>query len=208
MSELSLLSRVMDSLPKVLILGHSFVKRIKRDLSRCFDPRANQCFDLASSAFIYLHGVGGRTVTQIQSHDLHVISDISPNILILEIGTNDLKCTRPEIIGSAIDDLIAEIKQRFNIRVVCVCTVIPRRHPRSSQPDVQFNDQAVLLNRYLNAVLNDMPGIFTWTHTGLQSLSRPLLLPDGVHLNHKGQYLLYRSYRGAILKAIKVFKSL
>ena len=32
-------------------------------------------------------------------------------------------------------------------------------------------------------------------------------LPDGVHVNSFGQYCLYRSYRGAILKALRMLSS-
>ena len=37
--------------------------------------------------------------------------------------------------------------------------------------------------------------------TGLQNPLVKVLLPDGVHLNATGQYLLYRSYQEAILTA-------
>ena len=32
-------------------------------------------------------------------------------------------------------------------------------------------------------------------------------LPDGVHVNSFGQYCLYRSYRGTILKALRMLSS-
>ena len=53
-----------SGVPSVLILGHSFVKRLKRDLRSNFDPRADCNFKLGGTVSVHLHGVGGRTVTQ------------------------------------------------------------------------------------------------------------------------------------------------
>ena len=51
---------------KALILGHSFVKRLKRDLELGFDPRAANYFKFRGTALVHLHGVGGRTVQTLQ----------------------------------------------------------------------------------------------------------------------------------------------
>ena len=50
----------------------------------------------------------------------------SPDIVILEIGTNDLTHTPPEIVGSNIDDLVRLLVRDFAVRAVGVCGVIPR----------------------------------------------------------------------------------
>ena len=42
------------------------------------------------------------------------------------------------------------------------------------------------------------------------SFDNPLVhpyLPDGLHVNSFGQYCLYRSYRGTILKALRMLSS-
>ena len=57
-------------------------------------------------ASVRLHGIGGRTVQALKVNGLHVVSDLAPDILILEIGTNDLSLTLPETVGSAIKDLV------------------------------------------------------------------------------------------------------
>lgn len=82
--------------------------------------------------------------------------------------------------------------------MVCVCHVIPRG--RSS--DASFNAKVHTLHRVLNALLEPLPGVFCWFHNGLTYPVREVLLPDGVHVNKLGQYLLYRSYRGTILKVV------
>ena len=117
-----------SGVPSVLILGHSFVKRLKRDLRSHFDPRADGNFKLGGTVSVHLHGVGGRTVARLRSLDLHVVERIAPDVLILEIGTNDLVDTSPEAVGSEIESLVCLLVDDYKVRVVCVCHVIPRSY--------------------------------------------------------------------------------
>ena len=58
-----------------------------------------------------------------------------------------------------------------------------------------------ILNQYLQVIWEPLHFAFFFRHRGLQNPSEEVLLPNGVHLDSKGQYLVYRSYRGAILTA-------
>jgi hypothetical protein len=55
------------SRPKVF--GHSFVKRLHRDLRSNFDIRAALSFNI-QRASVKLHGIGGRTVDKLIAFDL------------------------------------------------------------------------------------------------------------------------------------------
>jgi hypothetical protein len=46
--------------PKVLVLGLPFVRRLKSDLHEC--P--------LHLAQVYMHGIGGRTLSKVRNHDL------------------------------------------------------------------------------------------------------------------------------------------
>ena len=141
--------------------------------------------------------MGGRTAKKLRLYDLGVVSALKPDVIILEIGTNDLAANRPEVVGSEIDDLVQLLLQSYSVRVIGVCEVIPRvRAPF-------FNAAAPILNQYLTDVLQLCPNVFSWRHTGFSNPTVSPYLPDGVHLNPHGQYSLYRSYRGAILKALR-----
>ena len=61
----------MEGIPKVLILGHSFVRRPENDLSRGFDPRTHPTFCLSGVADVFMYGIGGHTAKTLQLHDLH-----------------------------------------------------------------------------------------------------------------------------------------
>ena len=47
-----------SGVPSVLILGHSFVKRLKRDLRSHFDSRAGGNFNLGGTVSVSLHDIG------------------------------------------------------------------------------------------------------------------------------------------------------
>ena len=191
-----------DFIPKVLIFGHSFVRRLHDDLVKGFDSRAKQNFNLAGSGvYVCLKGTGGRTVEKVRKYDISAIASIQPDIIILELGTNDLCHLSPEVVGSRIEELARFFRDELRVKVVVVCQVIDRKIPHSTAPDAAFNAKAAILRQYLCVVLENEAGIFLWEHRDFGGDVNSLSL-DGVHCNSQGQYRLYRSYRGAILKAL------
>ena len=49
------------SVPSVLVLGSSFIRRLRDDLRSHFDSRADDTFGLSDDANVHLHGVAGLT---------------------------------------------------------------------------------------------------------------------------------------------------
>lgn len=190
------------SQPKVLILGHSFVRRLQSDLRSNFDTRASVDFGFRGTTTVYMHGIGGRTVSKLQKHDLSVVSSLSPDIVILEIGTNDLSFSKPEVVGSNIEELVRLLLDHFSVRVIVVCHVTSRAKSHAIKSN--FNDKTAILNQYTRVVLEQFSPVLCWTHRGFTNTSVTPFLPDGVHFNYTGQYILYRSYRGAILAALRM----
>ena len=148
---------------QVSIFGHSFVRRLHDDLNRGFDSRAKQNFNLAGSGVcVSLQGTGGRTVEKVKKYDISVISSFKPDIIILEIGTNDLCSLPPEVVGSQIEELARFFRDELRVQVVAVCQVIDRNLPCSETPDSSFNAKAAILRQYLSVVLENEPRIFLW----------------------------------------------
>ena len=161
-----------SSVPSVLVLGHSFIRRLRDDLRSHFDSRADDTFGLSDDAIVHLHGVGGLTVARLR-RDLGMVSSLSPQVVILEIGTNDLTRLRPEVAGSEIEELVRLLLDTFSVRVIGVCEVLPRvRAPF-------FNGAASILNQYLCGVLEPIPNVFCWRHRGFDNPSVHPYLPDG-----------------------------
>ena len=123
--------------PSILILGHSFVRRLRDDLDAHFDTRAASNFHLPESGYITLLGTGGRTVEKVVKYDLQSVHKYKPDIVILELGTNDLSTHAPEVVGSKIDDLVHALRHTYNVRVVGVCQPTTKLTSRSLFTDVQ-----------------------------------------------------------------------
>lgn len=195
-------------LPNVLIVVHSFVKRLHSDLQCKFDFRTAADFNLAQTATVSLHGIGRLTVPRLaQELRLLFASEPLPRVVILEIGTNDLSLQSPEVVIGAVLDLVDYLRSVETSTAVGVCKVIPRRQCGTGLPLEDFNNKAATCNKMIEALFDDHQFVFVWEHIKLQSLSRRVLLSDGVHLNAHGQYCLYWSYRGAIFKGISLLSN-
>lgn len=51
------------------------------------------------------HGIGGRTIAKVLQYDLHIVESFKPQIVILELGTNDLSHLAPTTVGSSLEEL-------------------------------------------------------------------------------------------------------
>ena len=116
-------------------------------------------------------------------NDLHVVRDLAPDIVILEIGTDDLSKLQPEKVGSAIEHLVRLFQSDFSVCAIGVCYVIPRGivFPHA----MSFLFKATVLNQYVSVVLADLPNVFCWRHNNPH---KDFYLADGVHLNPSGQF--------------------
>ena len=126
--------------PKILVLGHSFVRRLREE---CVNARmrASLDFHLQGTAKVHLYGLGGLTMSKLRQRDLSFVSSFASNIVILEIGTNDLAAVQPEVVGSVIEELVHFLREDMSICVVGVCEVIP--HGQSYPRAVNFNQSCL-----------------------------------------------------------------
>ena len=80
-----------------------------------------------------------RTVLKTTKCDLHVVEEFAPNVIVLQLGTNDLATTLAVETGSAIKDLCQLLHESYGIEVVCVCQKLYGQNATS------FNRQVDLL---------------------------------------------------------------
>ena len=120
-------------------MGHSFVCRFELFLSKGVDTRVWRDLNLSRSAQITFLGVGGRTVDKLSKFDLHFVRRLQPQIVILEIGSNDLSPpdARPEVVGSKIETLVQRLHAECRVETIVVCQTINRAavwgiHPPST----------------------------------------------------------------------------
>jgi GMP synthase-like glutamine amidotransferase len=65
--------------------------------------------------------LGGGLLTKLVKFDFNRVTQFQPNIVILEVGTNDLTPEKTETVGSRIDDLVRMLLGVPSVRVVGVC---------------------------------------------------------------------------------------
>lgn len=185
---------------RVLILGHSFVKRLREFISKK-DPEYDLALGL-EGVTVRWHGVGGRTVAKLRAFDLAIVAEFKPDIVFIQIGTNDLtqRNMSPLTVGSAIEELVTLLHNEFGVRRVLVGQTLQRAYP------LHFNSQVSLLARYLKTVLEPISYATYWSHHGFWKPRAPYLAGDGVHLNEEGQHKFYRSIRGAVLGSVRQLK--
>ena len=75
---------------RVLILGHSFIRRVHDFLCRNFNAHIAKNLSLDGDLLIRWHGIGGRTVSKTREYDLGVVEEFAPNVVIMQLGTYDL----------------------------------------------------------------------------------------------------------------------
>lgn len=192
--------------PRVLVLGHSFVRRLKEFAAQNHSGGPYDLnLGLSNICSIIFHGIGGRTVDKMIKHDLDKIRSAAPNIVVLEPGSSDLcdKDSDPETIALSIVALAELLLTELSLRFIAVCEVTARQN----EPFVGYNDRTALLNGYLRESLRIIPTAKCWQHRGLiNPTNNAVYAPDGIHLNDIGNKALYRSYRGAILWALSQVK--
>ena len=179
-------------------MGHSFVHRFHTFLAQSADRRVRLDLNLSRSAHVNYHGVGGRTVDKLNKFNLSEVVCLKPEIVILELGSNDLSPeeARPEHVGSKIESLVQLLHAQYSVKFIVVCqSVHGVPHLTMITSALSVATLAWFWRRYLLLLFGATKGFL--------KPSVPMLCRDGVHLNYKGQYALYRSYRGAISCAFR-----
>ena len=117
---------------------------------------------LTSRVHIRFHGVGGPTIGKVQKFDLGIIRRLSPDIIVLELGSNDLTKLPEQTVGSELETLVQYLHE-FNVKIFAVCQVIQQHSPQCTA----YNLKVTKLHLYLKAVLEPTPYCLYWKHRGL-----------------------------------------
>lgn len=121
---------------KGLVLGHvlSHVD-LALDFKNNFDLLTSETFNLQGHVHVRLHGTGRRRVQKLIKYDLGVITEFATDIVVLEIGTNDLTVGAPEIVGSDIDDFVRLLRCSVAMKIIGVYVPRGNTYPQASDFD-------------------------------------------------------------------------
>ena len=150
------------------------------------------------TAVLRLAGLGRRTVDKLRHFNLDIITAYRPNIVILEVRTNDLSSVEPEALGSAIDDLVQFIFGHFSVGVICWCCVI-RDVLFHMSTRACFISWQKTLNNYVKVVLYP-PWVFCWGDRILTIQLKFFNYQTGFIWLPQGN----TNYWGAIMKALSL----
>ena len=176
--------------PRALVLGHSFVRRLKDVAAQNHsDGPYDLNLGLSNVCSIIFLGIGGRTVDKLIRNDLVKIRSAAPNVVILQLGSNDLcdKDSDPETIALSVVALAVLLNTELSLRIIAVFEVTARQN----EPFAGYNVKAALLNGHLRESLRVIPAAKCWQHRGLiNPTNNAVYAPDGIHLNYLGNKAL------------------
>ena len=182
--------------PQILILGHSFIRRFAGFLQKM--GHEHLMAKLSSLGSIRFHSVGGCTIAKVRKFVLGIIRRLSPDIIVLELCSNDLTKLPAQTVGSELETLVRYLHDEFNVKSIAVCQVIRRHSPQWTA----YNLKVTKLHLYRKAVLEPIPYCLYWKHRGFWNSRENIYLSVGVHLNDLGNLMLFWSIRGAVIKAV------
>lgn len=190
---------------KIFFLGHSFVRRLEDFMVE----NGKRNFLLPLEGYdIKFKARGGMKACHLNLRmNLKLVSRHKPDIVFIDVGTNDLdSCLQhPKPLANQVLSSCTYLVKSHSVKHVVILHVLPRTY-KGKYPcnNPLFNHQA---NEYNQAI---MAGIKTstphgqrrihfWCHKGL-SHNPTQYIEDGVHLNNQGMIKYYKSLRRAIIK--------
>ena len=199
----------MSSSPlKVVILGHSFVRRtsdyINQDKSGALH---NFGLSPTTHTISFISRPGGKARNMKNAYSQ--IQAIEPDLVLLDIGTNDLQSSSPSVLVSQVYNIFRTLVYFCNVKMVVFLQVLPRTvygrygAPLSFQAKVAEYNQHLKTHVFQNKICHifgrtPVPIRF-WYHKGFTTKWESFIT-DGVHLNPQGLALYIRSLRRAVLK--------
>lgn len=190
----------MPPLP-ILILGHSFVKR----LTRFAIDRGCHNMALGEKYEVFFHGISGLKLAGL-TREIDMVQTLRPTIVFLEIGTNDLAsgAVGPEL-AHEVSRFARRLISHHHVEVVIISQVVFRdsKSSRYRLPE-GFNSKVTEYNQTMRELTKGDNRILFWRHRGLWAAWEKYL-SDGVHFNQAGLRKYYNSVRGAVVAALNQY---
>ena len=197
----------------ILITGHSSVRRYRDYLNRKFGSQDNYNKSLGlPRENIYIVGKGGLKTNE---EGLNLITtkakQVSPNIVVIELGTNDIAIQatdEKEQVNSTLHQLFYLCKQLFDIGVqkIVLCEIVNRRKLRGNTTQAEFDRKQQYFNQLLNNLNKLNPDIIIWKHerSKIRNLKDGEISSDNIHITTDHGLKLYNfSIRAALIKGLK-----
>ncbi|KAK6196336.1 hypothetical protein SNE40_001579 [Patella caerulea] len=189
---------------KVLVFGHSYVRRLENFCAENYLQWLNVGLD-GTEIQVDFHGIGGGTVCNgaksIKNHSqTSILNSNYYDCVFLQIGGNDLssknKSTDPCKLAKDIFHFSNYLFYSFNVKHIIIGQLLSRS--KLNCP-TGYNDKIHVVNNKIRALTADVKHITFWTHRGFWQNPESLICDkDGVHLNGSGMSKYAKSVHSAI----------
>ena len=189
----------------VLIWGHSYVRRLQ-DYCEQHQEAHNLGLSFDKHSIFFKARGGGKAIHA--KLDFKVIDQVGADIVILDIGTNDLDSERvaPNVLAREVFDAATTIQYMYpQVKKIVILEVLFRT-PNGSFPlhNENFFLAAHQYNNKVKSLVNNQHDrqnakILFWHHKGLVQ-NWPSFIMDGVHLTPEGMKKYFSSIRRLILR--------
>ena len=190
----------------IMMLGDSYIRRIRDYEARTYGNNANLGFDYPV-ANVYWHGVGGATVRKLRVDHLEYVYNVKPDIVFVHVGGNDLTApyNSASDVGEELEDLVDDLLDMQVLQVVVSQQVYRYNRHMPISPRL-YNEKVASFNYYnklsYSPLVPNNNNVRYWYHHGLWNRRYATISQDGVHLNSRGSKNFLRSIRGACLQAV------
>lgn len=190
---------------RVLIIGHSFVRRLEEYVSHS-NLRHNMGLSTDNHLVSYASIPGGRidNITSLFT----LIESTRPDMIVIDVGTNDLDSSTPaHLLARRLVNLATHIHSQFNITQVVVLEVLFRTLSGRYSPQSKFfNARVHQFNNMCRSLICRNPSATPLSfrhHYGMVD-DWQQYISDGVHLNNFGLFKYFRSIRSVIIRFTNV----
>ena len=177
---------------KTLILGHSFICRLEDDINCPYKPWQSHNFGLRQCDAFFVHEGGWKVSINYENFLQEVQAKLESlpahfDAVIIQLGGNDLCLTKiePLELASKIEDFAQWLLNKGLTKVVYVCEVFARPHPKNVSP-ATYESRRSAVNQYLGTLLESAGRIKLWKHKRIFNSPNNIFVSDGTHLNAVG----------------------
>ena len=188
---------------KVLYYGHSFVQHLQDYMASLPYYMSNLGLPYNEGS-VYYKSLSGATVDRLRKkHNLDLVNRMQPEIVILEVGTNDLSLIEktPLFVHDQVMELIRELLD-CRVRKVILSQVVMRGKKGLVGRDQDYEEKIHAYNHMIEGSLRHLPRTAFWHHRNMWGDIEALVGDDGTHLNDQGNKRFYRSMKGAVKSTV------
>jgi lysophospholipase L1-like esterase len=204
---------------RVLVIGHSFVRRYRQYLERQISNDRSvysDAYDFSAKLGIPRESVTiiGRSGLLCDSQGASFIKTcvrrVSPKLVILEIGTNDLADYFPFTNAELSDHVAQRVKQlcyylcrRLHVSTVVLCKVVNRSKLRGGITEEDFKERRHAYNQHLLQHARAHKSVYVFQHDRSTLVNLKGLSEDHIHVTStRGLDLYHFSIRRAIVRGL------